>query len=168
MIAVLLMILWVELVLTVMSLMGLWKMFGKASQPRWGAIVPIYSTYLTIKIARRPVHWLLLLLVPLVNIVVIVKLSHSLSRQFGHGTGYTLGLVFLAPIFLWILGFGSSAYSPVDATHSPQRNRLSPTGYPQQVQHPRPQGSMRAQQASAIRRPGNPSGPQAPPSLAGH
>ena len=32
------------------------------------------------------------------------------SNAFGHGVGFTLGLIFLNPLFLLILGFGSSKY----------------------------------------------------------
>jgi hypothetical protein len=35
---------------------------------------------------------------------------HKLSKSFGHGVGFTLGLIFLSPIFTLILGFGSSEY----------------------------------------------------------
>lgn len=35
---------------------------------------------------------------------------HKLSKAFGHGIGFTLGLIFLSPIFMLILGFGNSQY----------------------------------------------------------
>ena len=36
--------------------------------------------------------------------------DNKLSKSFGHGAGFTVGLVFLNPIFKLILGFGSSKY----------------------------------------------------------
>ena len=35
---------------------------------------------------------------------------YKLSKAFGHGVGFTLGLMFLNPIFMMILGFGSDQY----------------------------------------------------------
>jgi hypothetical protein len=35
---------------------------------------------------------------------------NDLSKSFGHGVGFTLGLIFLSPIFIPILGFGGSLY----------------------------------------------------------
>ena len=35
---------------------------------------------------------------------------YKLSKAFGHGVGFTVGLFFLRPIFLLILGFGGSVY----------------------------------------------------------
>ena len=43
-------------------------------------------------------------------LVIDVMIIHKLSKSFGHGVGFTLGLIFLTPIFLCILGFGSSQY----------------------------------------------------------
>ena len=31
-------------------------------------------------------------------------------RAFGHGVGFAIGMLFFEPIFMLILGFGSSAY----------------------------------------------------------
>ena len=35
---------------------------------------------------------------------------YFLSKSFGHGVGFFLGLLFLAPIFILVLGLGSSEY----------------------------------------------------------
>jgi Family of unknown function (DUF5684) len=58
----------------------------------------------------RPGWWVVLLLIPIVNIVVAIILWYELSVSFGHGVGFTIGLVLLNWIFLLILGFGSSRY----------------------------------------------------------
>ena len=50
----------------------------------------------------------MLFLIPLVNIVIYITVLHDLSKSFGRGAAFTLGLVFLSWIFAMILGFGSS------------------------------------------------------------
>ena len=42
------------------------------------------------------------------------KMMHGISKSFGHGTGFTVGLVLLPFIFQLVLGFGSSEYRPVN------------------------------------------------------
>lgn len=42
--------------------------------------------------------------------IVLAIQMHKLSVSFGHGVGFTLGLIFLNPIFTLILAFGSSEY----------------------------------------------------------
>lgn len=41
---------------------------------------------------------------------IVILQEHKLSKAFGHGAGYTVGLVLLRPIFMLILGCGSSQY----------------------------------------------------------
>ncbi|MEN9934756.1 MAG: hypothetical protein RLZZ387_1335 [Chloroflexota bacterium] len=97
-------------VVAVVVIAGMWKLFTKAGKPGWAAIVPIYNTIVLLQIAGKPWWWILGLVIPVVNIVVAVLALHSLSKRFGHGVGFTLGLIFLAPVFVLILGFGDSQY----------------------------------------------------------
>jgi hypothetical protein len=87
-----------------------WVIFTKAGQPGWPALIPIYSTYILLKVVGRPGWWLILFIIPLVNFVILIIVMNDLSKSFGHGVGFTLGLIFLSIIFLFILAFGSSTY----------------------------------------------------------
>ena len=58
-----------------------------------------------------PVVILALAVEAIYAIVVGVWHSYRLSKAFGHGVGFTLGLIFLSPIFDLILGFGKSKYN---------------------------------------------------------
>ena len=107
-------IFWVAYVVTlVLIIAGCWKMFVKAGQPGWGILIPIYNTYLWIKMAGRPGWWLILMFIPLVNIIMGIIVTADVARNFGKGIGFTLGLIFLGFIFCPILGFGSAQYRPV-------------------------------------------------------
>ena len=101
-------ILWAAVLLLV--IVGMWKVFTKAGEPGWAAIVPIYNFIVLLKVAGKPAWWFLLMLIPVVNFVVLIIMDISLAKNFGKGTGFALGLVFLAPIFIPILGFGSAKY----------------------------------------------------------
>jgi hypothetical protein len=100
----------VGLVWFVIVVAGWWKTFEKAGQPGWKAIIPIYNAYIILKIIGRPGWWLLLYFVPIVNLIVWIIALHGLSKSYGRGVGFTIGLIFLMPIFALILGFGSSRY----------------------------------------------------------
>ena len=58
----------------------------------------------------HPVSVVSLFIYTIITIVCEVIYAMRTSRAFGHGLGYTLGLIFLQPIFWLILGFGSSKY----------------------------------------------------------
>ncbi|MDB6167364.1 MAG: signal peptidase [Verrucomicrobia bacterium] len=96
--------------LAVVVIAGFWKVFIKASQPGWACLVPIYNLYTLLKIAGRPGWWLLLMLVPVVNLVIAIVVAIDVAKAFGRGVGFGLGLAFLGAIFYPILGFGSDMY----------------------------------------------------------
>jgi hypothetical protein len=98
------------LLLTLPAIIGLWKIFVKAGQPGWGAIIPIYNTYLICKITGRPGWWVLMHFIPFANIVFAILLKIDLAKSFGKDAGFAIGMVFLAPVFYPILGFGSAQY----------------------------------------------------------
>jgi hypothetical protein len=87
-----------------------WKVFTKAGQPGWAAIVPIYNMVILLKIVGRPLWWIILMFIPLVNIVIGIIVHLELAKSFGKGTGFGIGLLLLGPIFFPILGFGSARY----------------------------------------------------------
>jgi hypothetical protein len=93
--------------LVAFALVGVFK---KADEPVWQAFVPIWNTIVLIKVSGKPLWWIVLLLIPIVNIVVLVLIYHGLSTSFGHGAGFTVGLVFLSIIFLYVLGYDSNPY----------------------------------------------------------
>ena len=110
-----------------------WVIFKKAGREGWPALIPIYSTYIVLKIIGRPGWWLILFLIPLVNLVIYIIMMNDLSKSFGHGVGFTLGLLFLSIIFLYILAFGSSTYrgpagAPVAAMSPPPPPPPIPAG----------------------------------------
>jgi hypothetical protein len=105
----------VSLLLGILFIAAMWVIFTKAGRPGWAAIIPIYNTLQMIWLVGRPWWWLLLLLVPILNIIIGIILLNDLSASFGHGVGFTLGLIFLAPIFFLVLAFGSSQYRGTSA-----------------------------------------------------
>jgi hypothetical protein len=96
----------------------LWAVLKKAgSDMAWAAFVPIVNLYALLKVVGRPGWWLLLFLIPIVNFVVWIIVFNDLSKSFGKGVGFTIGLIFLSWIFLAILGWGSAQYlGPAAAT----------------------------------------------------
>ena len=98
------------LVIVVFLIAAQWKVFVKAGQPGWAAIIPIYNIYIMTKIAGKPGIWTLLCLLPIVNIIFTIWLYNMISKSFGHDEGFTVGLFLLGIVFWPILGFGSSKY----------------------------------------------------------
>jgi hypothetical protein len=96
--------------LSLLLLASFWKIFTKAGQPGWASIIPLYNALVLFRIAGLPSWWLILSFIPVANLVAIVKLSHGLSKSFGKGSGFTVGLIVLSLVFYPILGFGGAPY----------------------------------------------------------
>ena len=94
-----------------------WKIFSKAGQPGWAAIIPIYNWIVWCKIVGRPAWWVLLLLICFPIFFII--LSIDLAKSFGKGVGFAIGLILLSVIFFPILGFGSATYQGPSAAPKP-------------------------------------------------
>lgn len=89
---------------------SMWKLFEKAGQPGWACILPIYNLIVLLKIIGKPTWWILLLIIPIVNFVILIIVYHNLSLSFGKDIGFTFGLILLGIIFLPILGLGDAQY----------------------------------------------------------
>lgn len=103
----------VMLIFTVACIIGTWKVYEKADEAGWKAIIPFYNSYILFKITWGNGWLFLLLIVPVVNIVIQIITMVKLSKVFGHGGGFACGLIFLNYVFLLILGFDRSTYKGV-------------------------------------------------------
>ena len=106
------------LVMAVM-IASMWKVFVKAGQPGWAAVVPVYNFVVLLKIVGKPLWWIALFFVPLANFVVMILVAIELAKNFGKSTGFGIGLAFLGFIFYPILGFGGAQYLGPGVTGQP-------------------------------------------------
>ena len=127
------------LVWWILQIIANWNIFTKAGEAGWKSLIPIYGDYVSYKIAWQTSYFwlsfilgivasyvssanlnesifltviatLLRIVIAVINILYCIKLS----RAFGHGIGFAIGLILLQPIFLLILGFGSDQYYGAD------------------------------------------------------
>jgi hypothetical protein len=101
----------VVLAVVVVIMAGFWRVFVKAGQPGWAILIPIYNLYIMMKIAGRPGWWLLLFMIPLVNIVIMLLVAIDIAKAFGRSAAFGVVMLFLlGGIGYLILGFGKSRY----------------------------------------------------------
>ncbi len=106
--ATVMIVVWAAIVILLIAAM--WKVFEKAGEPGWAALIPIYNAFVLLKIAGKPMWWFILFLVPIVNIVITIMVLISLAKNFGKGTGFAFGLLILPPIFYPMLAWGDARY----------------------------------------------------------
>jgi hypothetical protein len=101
----------IQLAIVILMLVALWKVFEKAGQPGWAAIIPIYNWYILLKVADKPGWWLILMFIPIANLVIAFITCLSVAEKFGKSAGFAVGLFFLGFIFFPILAFSDAQYS---------------------------------------------------------
>jgi hypothetical protein len=97
-------------VLMIIVIIGMWKMFEKAGKPGWASLIPIYNFIVLLEIVGKPLWWIVLMFIPIVNIIIAIWVTNLLAKSFGKSEAFTVGLIFLPFVFYPILGFGSAQY----------------------------------------------------------
>lgn len=100
----------VYLAIFVVFLVGYWKVFTKLGLPGWMGIIPFVNVYMLFKARGKhePVVWLILSLIPCINIVAMWMLANDTAELFGKELGWKLFLFFIPGISHLVLGFGGA------------------------------------------------------------
>ena len=59
-----------------------WKFYVAADRKAWEAFIPVYNTYVLVKIAQRPTYWVLLYCIPVVGVVMGIIMMYELLHVF--------------------------------------------------------------------------------------
>lgn len=113
----------VSLVLFILTLIANWRIFEKAGEEGWKSIIPIYNFYIICRILKMNfTHFIIafiILFIPFIQIGAAIYLLYfyvecdfRLSKAFGHGLGYSWGLVLLNTIFVLLIGLSDDKYDP--------------------------------------------------------
>lgn len=99
------------LIVAVLAIAAMWKIFTKANKHGWAAIVPIYNVIVLLEVVGRPLWWIILLIIPFVNIIVGIVIAIDLAKSFGKDALFGVVACWLFSIVGYlILGFGSAQY----------------------------------------------------------
>ncbi|MDE5889348.1 MAG: hypothetical protein K2H20_04945 [Bacilli bacterium] len=147
-------------------IIGMWKMYEKAGQPGWKAIIPYYNTWTLVEIAGLNWYWFLVALASTVisvlglegisfvgsiaGLIANINIYHNLSKKFNKSTGWIVLSVFFGGFTLPILGYSKAdvwnsavAVTPnglFDAKNAPASNVTSQQQVtPQPMAQPQPQ-----------------------------
>lgn len=110
------------LVLWLLSIIAMWKVFGKANKPGWAAIVPFYNTWVLAEVGGKPGWWGLVAILAgaipflgtIASIILILLISLGVAKNFGKSTVFgVIGLFLFSIIGYLILAFGSAKYQAV-------------------------------------------------------
>ncbi|MCD6112968.1 MAG: signal peptidase I [Bacteroidales bacterium] len=98
------------LIALILCTIGLWKIFEKAGEKNWKALIPLYNIFICLRIAdkHKKFWWYFFLITPFINVFMIMLLIVEIIKHFGK---FSLGQEALAVLFPYIylpyLGFSS-------------------------------------------------------------
>lgn len=97
-------------IIAIIFLIGLIKVFKKANRSGVAAIIPIYNFIVMLEIVNMPIWYLLLLLVPVLNIIIYFQVMFKIAKSFRKTTTFAMLTALFPTIFIPILGFSDSEY----------------------------------------------------------
>ena len=89
---------------------GTWRLYTKAGQPGWMAFIPILNALGLLKMAGKPVWWIVPMFIPVIHFIPWFFIAQGLSKSFGKGALFGLGLCVLPFVFAPMLGFSDARY----------------------------------------------------------
>jgi len=104
-----------SLVIGAVVIASMWKVFTKAGEPGWAAIVPIYNLVVLLKIAQKPIWWIVLFVVPVANLIATIMIGIAVAQRFGKSTGFGIGVGLVPMIFYPLLAFSDARYQAAKA-----------------------------------------------------
>src|ERR1700733_4050871 len=104
-------------VIIIATVAGLYKIFEKAGEKGWKAIVPVYNYYIWLKILQRPWWWIFIFIVPGVGFMMMMVVAGITSESFGKKSS---GKMILSGLFFFVslplMGFGKDPFKLPDPT----------------------------------------------------
>lgn len=82
---------------------GLWKLFIKAGRPGWESLIPFYREYIICRLTGRPMWWVVLLLIPVINLFVGIGLYIDFVKSFGRRSFLDQAGTILVPFIVFPL-----------------------------------------------------------------
>tara|TARA_B100000401_G_C52606977_1_gene624767 strand:- start:55 stop:825 length:771 start_codon:yes stop_codon:yes gene_type:complete len=89
---------------------GNWLLFEKANENGIYSLIPIYSLIVKLRMVGKPEWWILLLLIPFVNLIILFVVSNELRKCFQKEEIYALGIFLMPFIFQARLGINNDIY----------------------------------------------------------
>ena len=88
---------------SICSFFGTWKLYQRAGYKSWQAAVPIYNAVVLMKIINRPLWWVLMFFIPIINLIIFPVVWVETARSFGKRS--------TTDTFLTLISFGLYLYT---------------------------------------------------------
>jgi signal peptidase I len=101
------------LIIFIITAVPLFRIFERSGQNKWAAFLPVYRSYVWLKMIRKPWWWLIILLIPFIGLLVSFIMLVELAKCYGKFKFWEQALIiipFVNIIYLYYLAFASSEH----------------------------------------------------------
>ncbi len=118
----------VNLVVYILSIVANYRLFEKAGEEGWKAIIPFYNYFVLCRIVMGDSLWFWLGFVPGINVFGRFYIRFKTGEAYGKTTGFNIGMMLLPYIFRIILAFDAKTayYGPDNIRRANGYNPYSP------------------------------------------
>lgn len=134
-------ILLIVIAFCVFAIIGNWKLYVKAGQPGWKAIIPFYNLYTLVEMVGLNWYWFLIAIAPTIttgltigshtligpigtlgsvaSILANVAICYNMSKKVHKDTGFVVLAVIFSSILFPVLGYSKNVTWDKDAIVTP-------------------------------------------------
>lgn len=100
----------IQIVYSFSILICLGILFSKTEYSWYLGIIPFVNLYFIIKIIKKPIWWLLLIFVPLVNFIIVMIILRELFNKFNLSGWGVLIYIFFPYVYMFYLANSNLEY----------------------------------------------------------
>ncbi|SFW12625.1 signal peptidase I [Sinomicrobium oceani] len=105
------------LILQIVHFAGTWKLYQKAGRKAWEALIPVYNAIVLMKIINRPVWWVILLFIPIINLIMFPVVWVETARSYGrNSTADTWLTILTLGLYIYYINYA------LEVTYIPERS----------------------------------------------
>ena len=115
----------IALALIVIVLISMSKILKKAERSPILGLIPIYNYVPLLEITNMPKHYVILFIIPIINIPFLLMFNIQLAKLFKKNQTFGIGLLVAPFIFYPILAFSTSEYIGINLVAMNDNNNIS-------------------------------------------
>lgn len=102
----------ISIVVSVIIVISMWKIFTKAGEAGWKAIIPFYNIWVFDQLTcNNNILVFILTLIPVTSVVGFCIAYFGLGKAFGKGVGFSILCILFPYIAIPVLAFSSAEYT---------------------------------------------------------
>lgn len=124
-----------SLLFAIVAIVGMWKLFTKAGEAGWKAIIPVYNSWIFLRLGNQAGWWSLVALIPfvgLISIVFMIIAAYNIGQKLGKESWWVALYILLPIVWILVLAFDSSKWE--DKAPGVIADPIAPTNPTQSVE----------------------------------